>query len=96
MDSPSLHWMQMIGDLHISVSLAPIKHSLMLAGTKGTLNTVTVQMLLLLSASRRQSSSQQLATLPTHFKITYYNFLTTIHSTLCCELSVFYELVFHC
>ena len=74
MDSPSLHWMQIIADLHIPVGLAPMKLSLMLAGTKGTLNTATVQIFLLLLASRRQSSSQQLATLPSHFKITYYNF----------------------
>ena len=96
MDSPSVHWMQMIADLHIPVSLAPIKHSLMLTGTKGTLNTVTVRMFLILSASRRQSSIQQLATLPTHVKTTNYNFLTTIHCTLCCKLNEFYEFVFHC
>jgi len=41
MDSPSVHWMQTIGELHFPVSLAPIKHSLMLAGTKCTLNSVT-------------------------------------------------------
>jgi hypothetical protein len=61
--------MQMIGDLHFPVNLAPIKHSIMLAGTKGTLNAVTVQTFLLLSASRRQSSRRQLATLSTHFEI---------------------------
>jgi hypothetical protein len=54
--------MQMIGDLHIPVSLAPIKDSLMLTGTKGTFNSLTVQIFLLLLASRRRSSSQQLAT----------------------------------
>ena len=74
MDSPSLHWLQMIIYLHIPVSLASIKHSIMQAGTKETLNAVTVKMFLLLSASRRQSSSLQLATALTHFKITYYNF----------------------
>ena len=43
-DSPSVHWMQTMGEQHIPVSSAPIKHSLMLAGTKCTLNTVTVEM----------------------------------------------------
>ena len=41
MDSPSLHWMQTIGELHIPVSSAPIKQSLMLAVTKCNLKTVT-------------------------------------------------------
>jgi hypothetical protein len=96
MDSLSLQWIQTIGNLHIPVSLAPIKHSLMLTGTKGTFNTVTVEMCLLLSASRRQSSGQQLATSLTHVKITYYNFFTTIHCMLCCKLNEFYEFVFQC
>ena len=74
MDSPSLHWMQTIGELHLPASSAPIKHSVMLADTKGTLNTGTVEMFLLLPASRRQSSSQQLGTSLTLFKITYYSF----------------------
>jgi hypothetical protein len=75
MDSPSLPWMQRIGDLHFPVSLASIQHSLMLAGTKVTINAVTVEMFLLLPASRLQPSSQQLASTQTHFKMTYYNFL---------------------
>ena len=81
MDSPSLHWMQTIGELHCPVSSAPIKHSVMLADTKGTLKARTVEMFLLLPASRRQSSSQQLGNSLTHFKITYYDFLTNIHFT---------------
>jgi len=74
MDSPSVHWMQTIGELHIPVSSAPIKHSLMLADTKGVLNARTIEVFLLLPASRRQSFSQQLGNSLTHFKITYYNF----------------------
>ena len=81
MDSPTVYWMQTIGELHIPVSTAPIKHSLMVADTKGTLSTGTVQMFLLLRASRRQSSSQQLGISLTHFKITYYNFFTKMHFT---------------
>jgi len=65
--------MQIIFDLHIPVSLAQMKHSI-LPGTKGTLNTVTVQISLLLLVSRRQSSIQQLASSPTHVKITNYIF----------------------
>jgi len=47
----SVHWMQTIGELRIPVSSAPIKHTLMLAGTKCTLNSVTVEMILFLPAS---------------------------------------------
>jgi len=86
--------MQTIGELHFPVSSATTKHSLMLTGTKDTLNAVTVQMFLLPPASRRQSSNQQLATSLTHFKITYYNFLTKIHCTSCCKIKEFYEFGF--
>jgi len=87
--------METIGELYFPVSSATTKHSLMLTGTQYTLNAVTVQMILLLPASRRQSSSQQLATSLTHFKITYYNSLTKIHCTSCCKVEELNEFVFH-
>ena len=94
MDCPSVHWMQTIGELHFPVSSATTKHSLMPTGTKDTLNPVTVQMFLLLPASRRQSSSHQLSTSLTHFKITYYNFLTKTTARRAARLKRFKNLCF--
>ena len=96
MHCPSVHWMHTTGELHFPFSSASTKHSLTLAGTKVTLKAVTVEMFLLLQASRRQSSSQQLGTSLTHFKITYYKFFfTKLHRTSCCKIKQFYEFVFH-
>jgi hypothetical protein len=87
-DCPSLHWMQMISGQFIFYQILPYVGWY----KESPLKKVTVKMFLLLPTSRRQSSSQQLATSPTHFKITYYNFLTKI----LLKLNMFYEFVFHC